>query len=338
MDKNVNGAPVYDYALFPRQFISYRWFKPILVGILTAVFMVIFQLGLFVLAVIWTGSPDFINTISTGYDDMNVYSGPGALVELGGVAVLLPALALAALIVRDRPFSSYSSSRGGWNWGAFAKCLGVSLALYGILTLVQIFLFPDEKASGINSFTIAGFILCTAILPFQCLAEEYIFRGLILQGVSSWFKVPIVGIAIAAIVFAAGHPYNLTGMIVIFVDGLVWGFIAWRSRGIEATSAAHIVNNYIAFYLSGFGLSAITSEIDPASLVFAIIIDVVYAALILGLGKKFNWFTSKGDGAAAFNEKRREKMTPPQSDLPIPPTSENADSPHFETPQPPMSF
>jgi hypothetical protein len=43
------------------------------------------------------------------------YSGPGLLMAVGGVAGMLPALALAERIVRGRPFSSYSSSRGGWN-------------------------------------------------------------------------------------------------------------------------------------------------------------------------------------------------------------------------------
>jgi len=42
-------------------------------------------------------------------------------------------------------------------------------------------------------------------------------------------------------------------------------------------------------------------------------IDIIYAAAIILLGKKFNWFSSKGDGAAAFNEealakRRREQL------------------------------
>ena len=38
-----SDLPSYDYATFPRRFLSYRWFKPLLVALLTFVFMVVFQ-------------------------------------------------------------------------------------------------------------------------------------------------------------------------------------------------------------------------------------------------------------------------------------------------------
>jgi hypothetical protein len=64
---------------------------------------------------------------------------------IGGVATLLPALALATLIVGDRPFSSLSSSRGGWNWPAFFKCVALSVLVLAVITAVQLALFPGEE-------------------------------------------------------------------------------------------------------------------------------------------------------------------------------------------------
>lgn len=307
-DEQRPESPSYDYATFPRQFVTYRWFKPILVTLLAAVFVMVFQVMLVIIATIVSGNINFIDTISEGYDDMDVYTFPGALFELGAVAAMLPALALAALIVRDRPYSSYSSSRGGWNWAAFAKCFGVAAVVMGVLTVVQYVFFPAENAPGKNLFTTAGVIACLALVPLQSIAEEYVFRGLLLQAVSSWTKLPVIGIAVSAVVFAAGHPYNDIGVIAVLINGAVWGFIVWRTNGLEATSALHVVNNYLAFFMAGFGLEATTSQIDIVSMVIAIAVDIAYAAIVLVLGKRRGWFAPTKDGAAAFNEKHAARI------------------------------
>lgn len=89
MAREAGDGLAYDYITFPRQFLSYRWFKPLLVLALGGVFMLVMDLFLFVAASVWAGDLSFINSIGTGYDDMDPYTGPGALAELGPVAVLL---------------------------------------------------------------------------------------------------------------------------------------------------------------------------------------------------------------------------------------------------------
>lgn len=303
----VGGAPLHDYATFPRQFVTYRWFKPLLVALLTTVFVLVFQIALIIESTVLSGNLHFIDTVDEGYEDTSVYTLPGALFGLGAVACMLPALALAALIVRDRPYSSYSSSRGGWNWRVFAKCLGVAAIVMGVLTVVEFAFFPDEDVPGENLFTIGGIIACLVLIPLQCVAEEYVFRGFLLQTFASWTKLPVVGIIVSAVIFAAGHPYNDIGVIAVLLNGLIWGFVAWRTRGLEATSALHIVNNLLAFFMAGFGLQANTSQIDIVSLVMAVITDIIFAASVLLIGKRFGWFESSVDGAAAFNEKHAAK-------------------------------
>lgn len=292
------GMQAYDYITFPRQFLSYRWYKPLLVLVLGFVFTFLFQIALMIAAGIWAGDIDFVLGLGESYDDMDVYTGPGALFELGAIAVMLPALALAVLIVRDRPFSSYSSSRGGWNWGAFFKCLGVAVVVMGLSTVVDIFVLGHVEDDIVSRFTVEGVVLCVVLIPVQCVAEEYVFRGFIMQTVGSWFKLPVAGLVASAVAFAAGHPYNDIGVVLIFFNGVIWGAVAWVTRGLEASSALHVVNNYLAFFLSGAGVQLATSEVDIMSLVAALVVDVVYAVAVILLGRKFGWFSSKGDGAA----------------------------------------
>ena len=317
--------PVYEYTTFPRQFISYRWFKPLLVLLLGVVFMFIFQFVLLIVASIWSGDMNFVFSIGDSYETMDVFSGPGALVELGGVACMLPALALAALVVGDRPYSPYSSSRGGWNWAAFGKCVVLAAVITGVATLIEYLFGAYVDAPLAIRFTTVGFVVCMMLAPFQCLAEEYFFRGFIMQTVGSWTKVPAIAIAVQAAFFAIMHPYNIVGIILIFVNGVVWGIVAWQTKGLEATGAIHIVNNMLAFGMAGFGLEAITSEVDMIGFAVAAAIDVVYALAVILLGKKFGWFKAKGDGTVKFNDKkhaklaRKQQVNPQFPNNPVPP-------------------
>ena len=309
VENDGRGKVAYDFARFPREFVSYKWYKPLLVALVATVLTFAFSLALIVGVGIAVGDFDYISDIGEGYDDMDAYTGPGAAISLGTLAVLIPALALAALIVRDRPFSSYSTSRGGWKWGAFFKCALVAVAVLAAEYLVEAVVFHAvPEGDGVVRFTAVGLALCIVLVPLQCLAEEYVFRGFILQAVGSWTKLPAVGIAVAAVAFAAGHPYNGIGVVLIFVNGVVWGFVAWRSRGLEASSAIHIVNNYVAFLSSGFGIEAQTSQVSVEALVVEAVATVVYAAAVLTLGERFGWFAPTGDGAARFNEGKREKQ------------------------------
>ena len=309
-----SGKVAYDFATFPREFVSYKWYKPLLVALLAVVFMVAFTLVLVLVVAIATGSFSYLDGIGSGYDDMDAYTASGAAIELGSLAILIPALALAALIVRDRPFSSYVTSRGGWKWCAFLKCALVAAAVMAVQYIVEVAVFQSmPEGDGVVRFTAEGLVLCIVLVPLQCLAEELVFRGFILQALSSWTRLPVVGIVVAAIAFAAGHSYNDIGVVLIFVNGLVWGFVAWRTSGLEASSAIHIVNNYIAFLTAGFGIEAQTSQVPVEALVIESVVTVAYAAAVLLLGRRFGWFSPTGDGAAAFNENKRAKQARKQS-------------------------
>ena len=276
-----------DYATYPRQFASYRWFKPLLVALLGFVLAMLIMLAISIVASAWAGDINFLDTASEG---PGFYTGPGSLFGLGTIVAMLPALALATLVVRDRPFSSYSSSRGGFAWGAFAKCVGVATAIYAVDFVVEGIILPG----GINQvdplFTASGLVVCVLLVPLQCVAEEYVFRGFVLQTVGSWTRQPAIGILISTIAFTVGHSYNVVGLIGIFFNGIVWGLAVCKTRGLEATCAIHIVNNVATFFMEGFGLVEPTTQINVTSLVIVMVIDVVYVAVVLGADRRFGWF------------------------------------------------
>ena len=232
------------------------------------------------------GIPGVIAGLSGGYDSLNAYTYLG-LLSILSVAIILPSLYVASKIVRDRPFSSYSTSRKKWNWNIFFKSVALSAVVLFILTLVDIAIHGFHFN---NHFTIVTFILCLIITPLQCTAEEYLLRGYVMQTVGSWFGIPILAIVVQAVIFASAHPYNILGVIGTLVTGISFGIIAYYSKGLEMTSAIHSVNNIFTFCISGFGISAITANVDMSSFIMDILFFIIITVLILYLANKQDWF------------------------------------------------
>ena len=296
----------YEYTTFPRAFVTYAWFKPLLVALLTAVFtLMIIGITTFI-GILWLGDPGLMGEASSN-SSAYFYSGPGLLMAAGGVAGFLPALALAERIVRGRPFSSYSSSRGGWNWAAYVKSLVLAVVVFGATSFAMAFGMPDAGADGINKFTIIGAVICIVVVPLQAAAEEYIYRGLLMQAIGSWTKLPALAVVLSAIIFGISHGnYDVLGITATGIAGLGFAFLAWYSRGLEASSAAHAANNLSVFIFSGLGLGSGGSGGIEMVLISSGVM-LLYCACIVLLDRKFNWFTSQGDGVTAFNEKYGSK-------------------------------
>lgn len=309
------NAKEHSYAVYGRQFKSYRWFKPVIVGVLFVIFYIIFAAILSVTVVFTAshGAPgsfrDMLSTIfAGGYDDMDLANAWQSVVSLGSVAIMIPALWLASAIVRDRPFSSYSSSRGGWSGKVFWKTLPIAMVCISVPAVIDS-LFVEHGIDNYRmGFTLASFAVVTVLGPLQCIAEEYVFRGLLMQTLGSWFRLPVIAVLIQSGIFVTMHPYNTVGKISIFVSGTVFAVCALIGRGIEVSSAYHIANNMAVFYMQGLNVAVISSESTVQDLILESVCAAVFVLLMFTISKKTNWFNEiKKDDAAAWNAKIDEK-------------------------------
>ncbi len=88
--------------------------------------------------------------------------------------------------------------------------------------------------------------------PLQAAAEEYFFRGYLMQALSPIVRGPWFGIVASAALFAAFHgTQNLPLFLDRFGFGLLAGVLALKTGGLEAGIAAHVVNNICAFGYAG---------------------------------------------------------------------------------------
>jgi membrane protease YdiL (CAAX protease family) len=209
-------------------------------------------------------------------------------VALAGIAVGLPLVLLAARLVQRRPAGTVSSVLGRLRWGWLAWCLPLAFAAVVVFFLASFVLAPFFPATtgdpgawvGGGPFLRAMLVLIL-IVPFQAAAEEYAFRGWLLQGVGSlaflrgrlW-----PAIVVQAVLFAAVHGW---GTVWGFVDLVIWAcFMGWvtvRTGGLEAAIALHLANNLMSMAWSvAFGtLDLEVTAADMSVLMLAIDIPVV---------------------------------------------------------------
>lgn len=274
-----------DYITFPTTFENYKWYKPILVFIVGLVMFAIFSALL--IAVFWVAfGSNFVMSIATGgYEVMNTVWGQ-IFTDLG-VIIMLPSLYLASKIVKDRPFSSYASSRGGFNFKLYLKAFAIPFALIIIAQCIDVL---SHGTNGVGHFSILFLIITLIMVPIQCIAEEFLFRGLIMQTLGSWFKIPILAIILQAIFFAMVHGYNSLGVIEVGISGLLYGILTWKTNGIEVSSAFHTANNLSIALFVMFGLSATSSTIGTYDFIFFTVFNLILFAVVYFVGMKTDWF------------------------------------------------
>lgn len=169
-----------------------------------------------------------------------------------GLAMLLVISVLAVRLLHARSWRWLVSVHPGFRWRYLLACVLVALVvLNGVLWLSYLFLeAPQFQAAQQDWAVFLAIILVTS--PLQAAAEEFFFRGYVLQALGSAFNQAWVGVVGSALLFAMFHGVQNPAL---FVDrlafGLIVGWLVWRTGGLEAAIGAHIINNVFAF---GYGI------------------------------------------------------------------------------------
>ncbi|MGB4779818.1 lysostaphin resistance A-like protein [Microbacterium sp.] len=215
-------------------------------------------------------------------------SDPVMLVVLLGTIVLMwPAYLLASLIVNGKRVGLISSAAGRLRWGWMLRCGLVAVALSVVLTGLSLLLPADgaeATASGPNPLWAVSLVLIILLVPLQSAAEEYIFRGFLMQAIGRWLRHPAFAILLPVPLFVMGHLYDLLGQIGVGLFAVAAGWLTWRTGGLEAAIALHVVNNLTGFLASlAAGSDPTASETGPVSFLWSFLLVGGYVALVEGM-------------------------------------------------------
>ncbi|GII85852.1 CAAX amino protease [Sphaerisporangium siamense] len=228
-----------------------RWWRP-LVGtvVIAAAFVgvaVVVLLGGTIVAQL-SGVPMLVDGATFGDPVLELS------VMLLSIALVLPFVFGAAWLVQRRPPGTLSSVAGRLRWGWLLICLLVAL---GAVILGQVAMALTYAATGEGVGELFGWVgwerflpallVVVVLVPFQAATEEYVFRGWVLQGFGAYFRNPWPGILLGAAMFTSLHAYTDWGIVDVFSFGVLMGWMAVRTGGLEAPIALHVVNNVVSF-------------------------------------------------------------------------------------------
>lgn len=201
-------------------------------------------------------------TVARGlFSDANALTSPGSFeaslvllaIALGGLAMTIPALAIALRLFHRRRLSSIFGAERRIRLGAVA----VGMAAAAATSLVSL-----PIAMGLGTVELEyqtpppGWLLFAAaialLVVFQASAEELVFRGYMLQWIGSRLRTPFAWALIPSVAFGLLHYSGGDGssvwayVAVTLAFGLFAAALVWRTGGLSHAIGFHIANNWIA--------------------------------------------------------------------------------------------
>ncbi|MEU8779853.1 type II CAAX endopeptidase family protein [Streptomyces sp. NPDC048606] len=180
-------------------------------------------------------------------------------VTLVAIGLWTPAVLIAVRACGGRPAGTLVSVTGRLRWGWWGRCLALAGAVMLLQNLVMfvwsLWQEGDEAVAGeFPGWSSLGLSLVVlwALVPFQAAAEEFVFRGWLVQLFGGFVRSPWPGVVVTSLLFSLAHGYGqLSGFLLLCYSAIWWGWLTIRTGGLEAVIAGHTVNNLIAFSLAG---------------------------------------------------------------------------------------
>ena len=268
-----------------------RWFTPVLEGLLIAgiyfVLLLIVSFVLLAFAVMLRVPYDYLTDPQRVY--ANVFKTPLVFIAVFiSIIPVIPAIFIARLITNFKPLGLIHSITGRMRWSYLGVFLGFGFLIFGLYYVG--FLALEGSLTTQNSVHPLDsgmfwlyLVLILLMVPFQCYAEELLFRGYLMQTVGRWLKNPVWAIILPAPIFMALHGYGLWGLLSVLTMALIAGFLCWYTGGLEAGIGLHIANNISTIILGLLGLAdpfdakGEAQELDFAQ---ALILQLAFAGLV----------------------------------------------------------
>ncbi|KAM9864353.1 hypothetical protein ACIFOC_02906 [Leucobacter aridicollis] len=291
----------------------YAWWKPLVVLVLAAsiYFAMNIAYSLALMPVLLAFDPDYVNDalfmqIAPILDTQHPLS---ILLNLGTVALMIPAVLLAMLALGIRPVGRVWSVAGRIRWGLLWRTTAAAVLAVIVMNGVGILFGMAMESVAASPATeplaaeapefngtaaLISFILVLLLVPFQAAAEEVVFRGLFLQVLGSWMRSPWLAIGLSTFAFAAMHIYDIWGLVAVGLMGLTAAWLTWKTGGLEAAIAIHVINNIAAFGFMAAGLSGSTGQVESSGGIESVVGEIAGLALFAWLVVRI--FTKHGYG------------------------------------------
>jgi membrane protease YdiL (CAAX protease family) len=249
-----------------------RWWKPVVI-------IVAVVLGYLLVNVVLTMTAFGIEAATRGVSLIEVTSGPVGMTPLVFASALLSLVALLPislllyrLLYRARPIGTLFSVTGRFRWRWAGQATLIAMIVIGAASAAVLAIEPRALITdaGPPANPLPWVLIALLIMPLQAGAEEITFRGLLGRSVGALFARAGVGtviaLAVSSVAFGSAHLAGDPWLIAYYLlFGLLMGIVAWRTGGIEAAVALHVVNNVLMGIVGSALDRSIESGIDRSA-------------------------------------------------------------------------
>ena len=223
-------------------------------------------------------------------------------------AFVLLGLFLVVRNLHNQTMLSVTTSRKKVDWSR----VGFAFLVWSVFTIVATLLtYYYSPSDFVFNFKPVPFLILvvigTVLIPIQTSAEEYIFRGYLMQGFANLAKNRWFPLMMTSLIFGGMHIFNpevsKMGYIILVYyigTGLLLGIITLMDEGMELALGFHAANNLVGALLvtsdwSAFQTNSIFKDISDPSAGFDVILPVIiiYPILLFIFSKKYNWINWK---------------------------------------------
>lgn len=293
------GAPVGDaatpYERLPRTLARWSWWRMLLAlvaagGLFVALQTLVFGVGL-MLSVLRgdvqltdAGLFDWLNRLVT----LDAARPLDLAITLLSLGVIIPSVYLGLRIVGFVPTGHVASVAYRLRWGWLRRCALVAGATIVVSlggSLLLSLAFGEELTPAWTPWPtlVASVLVVVLLVPFQAAAEEYAFRGLLVQALGSWLPrrwwSRVLVVAIPTALFVAGHVYDPWGLADVGTFALAAMWLTLRTGGLEAAIALHVANNVGIFLMLASGVLGSTAQSDEGGSLTGVLITAITSFL-----------------------------------------------------------
>lgn len=206
--------------------------------------------------------------------------------QLASIALLIPCVLGPVAVFWRRHVGYLHSVEGRLRWRWLGTCAVLALAVVGVslgLGVAVSAAAGDESVSldPLDARALGSIAVVLLLVPFQAAAEEYVFRGGLLQLIGSWTRWAAIPVVATSLLFAAGHLYDFWGLVSVFLFGVIAAVMTIRTGGLEAAIALHVANNAVLMVLDVVGL--VDSSGEGAGVVNEVLPSTVMCLVFWGL-------------------------------------------------------
>jgi membrane protease YdiL (CAAX protease family) len=212
------------------------------------------------------------------------------LITMSSFVPFLAATLLAVRFIHTRPLKTLVTGATRIRWGRIFASAGVWFCIAVLVSVIESFLYPGRYVltlQPVRLLLFASFALF--LIPIQTSAEEFFFRGYLLQWTGLRLKNKWILSFLNGVLFFLPHAANpemASGSLLIGLGYFVMGFfltlITLQDHGMELALGMHAANNLFATLFANYTVTALPSpslftiqELDPAYSLVALIAGMV---------------------------------------------------------------